>query len=50
MWNFIKSVFFFRVGQSSSRSMARAVGLGRMATVAGLVGGYRYMRRNQQFR
>jgi len=46
MWNLIKRIFFFRVGQSASRSMARTVGLGRFAVLAGLIGGWRYMRRN----
>lgn len=47
MLNFLKGLFFFRVGQNTSRGMARAVGLGRIATIAGLIGGWRYMRRHQ---
>jgi len=46
MWNFIKNVFMFRVGQKTYRGVARGVGLGRLAMIAGLIGGYRYMRRN----
>jgi hypothetical protein len=47
MLNFLKSIFFFKVGQKTSKGMARAVGLSRLATVAGLIGGWRYMRRHQ---
>jgi hypothetical protein len=45
MLNFIKNVFFFRMGQTSARGAARMVGLGRLAVVIGLVGGWRAMRR-----
>ena len=46
MWNVIKQIFFFRVGQNTARGAARMIGFGRLAAVAGLIGGYRYMRRN----
>jgi hypothetical protein len=46
MWTFLKRLFLFRVGQKTSRGMARAVGLGRLGMIVGLIGGYRYMRRN----
>lgn len=46
MWNFIKKVFFFRVGQKTYGGVARGVGLGRLAVLAGIIGGYRYMRRH----
>jgi hypothetical protein len=46
MWNLIKRIFFFRVGQNASRGMARAVGLGRFGLLIGLLGGLRYMRRH----
>ena len=46
MWNLIKRIFFFRVGQNATRGMARAVGLGRFGLLLGLIGGLRYMRRN----
>lgn len=46
MWNIIKSIFFFRMGRNVSHGAARAIGLGRFATILGLIGGYRYMRRN----
>lgn len=45
MWNFIKQVFMFRVAQRSTHSMARAVGLGRVGVILGLIAGYRAMRR-----
>lgn len=45
MWNFVKSVFTFRLAQSTSKRMAYAVGLGRLATLAGLVGGVMAVRR-----
>lgn len=46
MWNFIKKVFFFRVGQKTYGGVARGVGLGRLAVLAGIIGGVRYMRRH----
>lgn len=46
MWNVIKQIFFFRVGRNAARGTARLVGLGRLATIAGLIGGWRYMRRH----
>ena len=46
MMNFLKRLFFFRVGQTTSRSMARAVGLGRLGMIIGILGGLRAMRRN----
>lgn len=45
MWNFIKQIFMFRLAQSSTRSMARAVGLGRFGLVLGLIAGVRALRR-----
>ena len=48
MLNFIKRVFMFRVGQKSARGAARMVGLGRLAAVIGLIGGYRAMRKHSQ--
>jgi hypothetical protein len=46
MWNFVKQIFLFRMGQNTSRGMARMIGFGRLATLAGLIGGWRYMRRH----
>ena len=47
MWNALRQFFLFRVGQNTSRGVARMLGFGRLAAIAGLVGGYRYMRRHQ---
>lgn len=44
MWNFLKQLFVFRVGQKTARSTARMIGLGRVATIVGLVAGYRAWR------
>jgi len=46
MLNFLKKVFFFRMGQTSARGAARMVGLGRLGLVIGLIGGWRAMRRH----
>lgn len=48
MWNFIKRVLVFRMGQTSARGAARMVGLGRLGLVLGLIGGYRALRRHQR--
>jgi hypothetical protein len=45
MWNFLKSLFVFRMGQNTARGTARMVGLGRLGVVIGLIGGYRAWRR-----
>lgn len=45
MWNFIKSMFVFRMGQTTARGTARMIGLGRLGMIIGLVGGYRAWRR-----
>lgn len=46
MLHFLKNLLMFRVGQKTTRGVARSIGLGKLATVAGLVGGYKYMRRH----
>jgi len=46
MWNFLKSVFFFRLGQKTYGGVARGVGLSRLAVIFGIIGGVRYMRRH----
>jgi len=48
MWNVLRNLFFFRVGQKTSRSMARTFGLRSLASIIGIVGGVRYMRRHSQ--
>jgi len=47
MWSFLKSLLMFRVGQKSARGAARVVGLGRLAMIIGLIGGWRTMRRQR---
>ena len=44
MWNVLKQLLVFRVGQRSARGTARMIGLGRIATIVGLVAGYRAWR------
>lgn len=48
MLNFLKSLFAFRVGQTTARGAARMVGLGRLGVVIGLYGGYRALKRHRQ--
>ena len=47
MLNFLKSLFVFRVGQTTARGAARMVGLGRLGLLIGLVGGYRALKRQR---
>jgi len=47
MLHFLKKLLMFRVGQKTTRGVARSIGLGKLAPVAGLVGGYKYMRRHE---
>jgi hypothetical protein len=44
MLHFLKKPLMFRVGQKATRGFARAVGLGKVAGLAGLVGGYKNIR------
>jgi hypothetical protein len=46
MLHFLRKILMFRVGQKASRGFVRSIGMGRVATLAGLVGGYKYMRRH----
>ena len=46
MLHFLKKLFMFRVGQKATRSFARSIGLGRLSYLAGLIGGYKNMRRH----
>lgn len=48
MLNFLKSLFAFRVGQTTARGAARMVGLGRLGVLIGLYGGYRALKRHRQ--
>lgn len=44
MWNFIKKILVFRLGQKSAKGAARLVGLGRLGMIIGLIGGIRAVR------
>ena len=46
MMHFLKKLLMFRVGQKTTRGVARSIGFGKIATIAGLIGGYKYMRRH----
>lgn len=47
MLNILKSLFVFKMGQSSARGAARVVGLGRLGMILGLIGGYRAWKRHR---
>jgi hypothetical protein len=47
MLNFLKSLFVFRLGQTSARGAARMVGLGRLGLVIGLIGGWRALKQHR---
>jgi hypothetical protein len=47
MLNILKGIFAFKMGQSTTRGMARMVGLGRLGVVLGLIGGYRAWKRSR---
>ena len=46
MFKTIKQLILFRMGQKVSRSVAKKVGLGPISSIAGLLGGFRYMRKH----
>lgn len=48
MVNMLKRLLAFRLGQTSARGMARLFGFGRLAMIAGLIGGWRAYRRQRQ--
>jgi hypothetical protein len=45
MLRMIRQLLAFRVGQTSAKTAARLVGLGRLGMVIGLIGGYRALKR-----
>ena len=47
MWNFIKQLLVFRLGQRSARAIARTIGFGKLGMVIGLIGGYRALKRQR---
>ena len=46
MINLLRKLLMFRLGQKAARGFARSIGLGRIAQLVGLVGGYKQMRRH----
>lgn len=48
MLNFIKRLIAFRLGQTAARGAARILGFGRLAMIAGVIGGIKAMRRHHQ--
>lgn len=47
MWNFIKQIFVFRLGQTSARGAARMIGFGKLGLIVGLIGGWRALKRHR---
>jgi len=47
MWNFIKQLLVFRLGQKSARGVARTIGLGKLGMLIGLIGGYRALKHHR---
>lgn len=47
MLNFVKRLIAFRLGQSSARGAARLLGFGRLAMIAGIIGGVKAWRRHR---
>jgi len=48
MLTMLKRLIAFRVGQKTAKGAARMLGFGRLATVLGLIGGYRALRRHHR--
>ena len=46
MLNLLKRLLLFRIGQKTSRGVARKLGFRTLASVIGLIGGMHYMRRH----
>jgi hypothetical protein len=46
MLRLLKKLLLFRVGQKTSRSFARTIGLDSLAAIVGIIGGVKYMRRH----
>ena len=46
MLHLLKKLFMFRMGQKATRGFARSIGLSKIAFLAGLLGGYKNMRRH----
>jgi len=47
MLHFLRKLLMFRVGQKTTHGFARSIGIAKwLAVLAGLVGGYKHMRRH----
>ena len=47
MYQFLKRVLLFKIGQKTSRGFARKIGVHRpFANIIGIIGGLKYMRRH----
>ena len=46
MRHFLKKVLMFRIGQKASKGFAKSLGMKRAASVIGVIGGYKHMRRH----
>jgi hypothetical protein len=47
MWNLIKKLVRFRVGQKSTRGAAKLLGFGKLGLILGLFGGLRALRHSR---
>lgn len=48
MLNFIKRLIAFRIGQTSAKGAAKLLGFGKLAPIAGLVGGVKAYRKHHR--
>ena len=46
MFRFLKQLLIFRVGQKTARGFAKSIGMGRISSLVGLIGGIKYLRRH----
>lgn len=46
MLHFLKKLLLFRVGQKTTRGFAKSIGMNRIAAIAGVIGGMKYMRKH----
>jgi len=47
MWNLIKNLVRFRVGQKSTRGAAKLLGFGKLGLILGVIGGLRALRHSR---
>ena len=48
MWNFIKQLLVFRMGQKSARGTARMIGFKKLGMVIGLIGGWKALKHHRR--